>query len=132
TCDQALCVANSIDDGTTTLGLSVVSPASISGVYGAVEGAFTKPLAQAGPVQAPVVCVQPNDACAALSNSAAVAGNIALIDRGACLFVDQIQRAQDAGAVAVIMVNNVPGTPIVMTGSSSSITIPGVMIGQSD
>jgi hypothetical protein len=44
----------------------------------------------------------------------------------------KILNAQNAGAIAVVMVNNVAGPPIVMGGSSTGITIPGVMISQSD
>jgi hypothetical protein len=36
-------------------------------------------------------------------NGAQIAGHIALIDRGTCTFVDKAKRAQDAGAIAVII-----------------------------
>jgi hypothetical protein len=36
------------------------------------------------------------------------------------------------GAIAVIMVNNVPGAPITMGGTDNTIVIPAVMISQSD
>ena len=133
TAEKGICVANSIDDGTTTIGIQVVSPPVIAGIYDAVEGAFTVPLATTGPIQALVVYASPNDACDALGNAAELVGRIALIDRGTCFFVDKVQRAQNAGAVAVIMVNNVPGVPIAMGGTPGyTVTIPGVMISQSD
>src|SRR4029079_16006307 len=109
--------------------IQVVSPASIAGAMAAVEGDFTLPINQAGPVQGQLVYVSPNDACNVLNNAASLSGKIALIDRGTCFFTDKIQPAQIAGAIAVIMVNNVPGAPISMGGSGSeSSTIPGVMI----
>ena len=57
---------------------------------------------------------------------------IAIINRGNCAFVIKVKAAQDAGAVAVIMINNVAGAPIVMGGTDGTITIPAVMVSQSD
>ena len=132
--EKGICVANSFDGGATSIGLGVVSPASIAGNYGAVEGAFTKQLTNSGPVQAAVVYVDPAQACGPLVNAGALNGKIALIDRGSCFFVDKIRLVQAAGAIAVVMVNNVPGEPIVMGGSgdTSDIVIPGVMITQAN
>jgi len=127
--DKSICVANSVIGGA----IQIVSPGTIAGAMVAVEGDFTVPLSQSRPVQANVIYVSPNDACNPLSNSANLAGKIALIDRGTCFFTDKIQLAQDAGAVGVIMVNNVPDDPITMGGTpSGAVTIPAVMIGQSD
>jgi hypothetical protein len=56
------------------------------------------------------------------------AGAVALVDRGSCTFVQKVNNAQDAGAVAVIVVNSVPGDPITMGGSDPGITIPSVMV----
>lgn len=55
-------------------------------------------------------------------------GAIALIDRGVCPFTQKVANAQDAGAGAVIVANNVPGGPFDMGGIDPSITIPSVMI----
>jgi len=49
------------------------------------------------------------DACQVpFVNAAEVSGKIALIDRGVCSFATKVQHAQDAGAIAVIIANNVP------------------------
>ena len=48
------------------------------------------------------------DGCSPLTNAAAVAGNIALIDRGTCGFIVKVKNAQNAGAIAVIIANNSP------------------------
>ena len=62
------------------------------------------------------------------ATATAVAGNIALISRGACRFDTKVQNAYDAGAIAVIVFNNQPGAlPIVMAGEPRDI--PAVMIG---
>ena len=73
------------------------------------------------------------DACSPLVNGAAVGGKIALIDRGTCSFMGKAQVAQNAGAIAVIIVNNVADpTPPGLGGSDPSITIPVVSITQTD
>ncbi len=73
-----------------------------------------------------------SDGCTPAVNGAALSGKIALIRRGSCAFIDKVQNAQDAGAIAVIMMNNVDGTPIPMGGTSTTITIPSVMISKAD
>jgi hypothetical protein len=54
-------------------------------------------------------------------------GAIALVDRGTCPFVQKTQNAQNAGASAVVIVNNVPGNPT-SPGGSGTFSIPTVMI----
>jgi hypothetical protein len=74
-------------------------------------------------------------ACSDLTNAEELAGQIVLIRRGGCFFDQKIFRAQQAGAVAVIIANN-DGDGLVSMGSSGEvegpITIPAVFIGQSD
>ena len=73
------------------------------------------------------------DACAPLINASAVSGNIALIDRGGCTFASKTLEAQAAGAIAVVIINNVAGnTPIGLGGSEPSATIPTVSITMAD
>ena len=128
---RAIAAANSVGPQTGQA-LRVLSPASIAGDYYSIEGGFTLALAQSGPVTGSLVYVEPNDACSTLTNSAALRGNIALLDRGTCLFVDKIQAAQDAGAVAAVVVDNQVEIPFSMGGASSTITIPGVMISKAN
>ncbi|MEO6255158.1 MAG: M36 family metallopeptidase, partial [Ferruginibacter sp.] len=127
--------------------MNVNTPATISGPYNAIEGAFSPAnlLANVGPVTAQVVWYNDDAAgnthyaCNAPANS--ITGKIALISRGfggaVCTatvpFTVKVKNAQDAGAVAVIMVNNVPGAPIVMGGGPDpTIIIPAVMISDVD
>lgn len=65
-----------------------------------------------------------------ISNGAALNGNIALIDRGNCTFVEKVTNAENEGAIAVVICNNVSGPPSGMSGTGP--TIPTVMISQSD
>lgn len=58
-------------------------------------------------------------------------GAIALVDRGGCAFTTKAANAQAAGADALIVANSGPGT-IFMGGSRDDITIPSVMVSQSD
>src|SRR5690606_29871023 len=73
-----------------------------------------------------------NDGCENITNAANINGKIALIKRGNCDFVVKVKKAQNAGALAVVMVNNVAGAPIVMGGEDPTINIPAVMISMND
>jgi hypothetical protein len=54
------------------------------------------------------------------------AGEIAVVDRGLCTFVNKALNAQAAGAVALIIINNVAGGAPDLGGTSSQVTIPVV------
>ena len=76
-----------------------------------------------------IVLAVPYTAAPLLQNAAAqVAGKVLVIQRGGSPFQDKAERAQAAGAVGAIIVNNVAGDPIVMSGTFTSITIPVVMV----
>jgi minor extracellular serine protease Vpr len=68
------------------------------------------------------------------SGPGTLTGKIALISRGTCTFSTKIRNAQDAGAVGVIIVNNVCGPPIAMgqDGTPNQPTIPAVMVSKAD
>lgn len=70
------------------------------------------------------------NACEAIQGS--LAGKVALIDRGICTFVDKVKNAQNAGAIAAIVANNVSDVIITMGGADSSINISAVFIGLTD
>ncbi|MBX3726853.1 MAG: hypothetical protein KF823_13160 [Xanthomonadales bacterium] len=59
-------------------------------------------------------------------NGSRLAGQVALLDRGYCPFVDKVRNAQQHGAVGVIVANQADGPPPVMGGSAADITIPAV------
>jgi PKD repeat protein len=115
--------------------MEVNAPAGIAGSYGAIESGFGPRITTAitGDVIIALDGVAPNnDGCTALSNAASISGKIALIDRGTCNFVTKVQTAQAAGARAVIVTNNQAGSPFSMGGMATGITIPSVMISQTD
>ncbi|MCW2794711.1 M4 family metallopeptidase [Nocardioides sp.] len=69
--------------------------------------------------------------CGALTNGAQVTGKIALIDRGVCGFAVKTKNAQNAGAIGVVIGNNVEAING-MAGVDDTITIPTAMIKKSD
>ena len=75
----------------------------------------------------------PTNACEPLTNGAQVAGNIALVDRGTCPFVIKVKNAQNAGAIAVVVADTMPGCPpLGMSGVDPTITIPTFRITTDD
>ena len=74
----------------------------------------------------------PTEACTELLNFEELNGKIALINRGNCDFISKVLFAQEAGAIAVIMINNEPGNPITMGGDdlTGAVKIPSVMVSQ--
>ena len=67
------------------------------------------------------------------ANARAVAGKVALVSRGVCAFTVKVKNAQDAGAVAVLVADNAPGSPPAgLGGADATITIPSVRITQTD
>jgi hypothetical protein len=74
----------------------------------------------------------PHDGCDFITNDTSLTGKIVVINRGNCEFGVKVLAAQNSGAIAVIVVNNVSTAPIAMGAGSSgaSVTIPSVMINQ--
>ena len=72
----------------------------------------------------------PNDGCEPVTNSGDLSGKIALIRRGVCEFGFKALVAQNAGAIGVVVINNVEGAPIIMAGGDfgDQVTIPALMI----
>lgn len=116
--------------------LDINSPVAIQGTYSAA-GATFGPGLPTPPITADVVLVADNttptsDGCETLTNASQLVGKIALVDRGTCNFTVKVESAQNAGALAVIVVNNVAAAPIQMGGTSNTITIPSIMVSMAD
>ena len=114
----------------------VNSPPAIAGDPAFGTASFGPALSQPG-VTGGVVLVNDGvgtttDACSAIVNTAQVSGHIALIDRGTCTFVSKAQAAQAAGAIGVVIANNVSGSPPAMGGDDPGITIPVVSVTQQE
>ena len=116
--------------------MSINSPSNIAGDYDAVVStSFGENLNP--PVTGDLVLVNDDvgntdDGCTSFTNSSDISTNIAVIRRGDCPFVDKVRNAQNSGAIAVVMINNVSGLPINQGGDDPNITIPTVMISNTD
>lgn len=120
--------------------LGVVYPSSIKGKYFGPQSAVGERLTPTG-LAGKVVLLRDSNAttnfgCGLIANANELAGNIALIDRGgSCGTMSssnraKIKRAQDAGAIAVILAHNTNGiTPTAVTGTDNTITIPSIFVG---
>jgi hypothetical protein len=122
--------------------IEVTSPAELADQVVMREASFTPPLTRDEPIEARLVTVDDDqggggaagstrDACQPLVNAAEIDGNVALIERGLCEFQVKIANAEDAGAVAVVVYNDV-GPLTVMNGDLGVVDIPAVMIGTAD
>jgi hypothetical protein len=67
--------------------------------------------------------------CVSPSNAPAMSGKIVIMRRGNCSFSIKVKAAQNAGAIAVIVVNNAAGE-ILMSGADETITIPAISVTQ--
>jgi hypothetical protein len=120
--------------------VTIDEPSSAAGTYEAAGAAFG-PAPTLDGVDGNIVYVNDgvvgvgtppgtvNDGCEPFT---VPAGSIALMDRGFCGFVVKVANAQAAGASAVIVANNVTGTPITMGGTDPTITIPAVHVSLED
>lgn len=113
--------------------VTVDAPSSAAGDYLATSAAFG-PLPTVGGLTGAFAVV--NDGSGTAEGCSALigfpAGAIAIADRGTCGFAVKVKIAQDAGASAVVIANNAPGSPITMGGADPTITIPSVMVSQAD
>ncbi|MFT6018902.1 MAG: hypothetical protein ACJATF_002843, partial [Flavobacteriales bacterium] len=76
-----------------------------------------------------LMLVDPADACTPITT--AIAGNVAVVDRGVCEFSAKTYAAQLAGASACIIINNQPGFQLVTMApgaNAADVTIPVIFI----
>ncbi|MCH8545746.1 MAG: M36 family metallopeptidase [Cryomorphaceae bacterium] len=113
--------------------LTVHFPASLAGGYTAVNAVFAPDAADSLAIGEIVLMndssSNPTRGCVQTSQD--LSGKIVFIDRGGCTFGEKAYSAQNAGAIGVIIANNVPGAPFAMAGTPPGpIHIPVVMISQ--
>jgi hypothetical protein len=113
--------------------VTVNPPSSAAGSYEAAGAAFGPPVPASGLSGSIVAAtdgggVSTTDGCEPLVGFPA--GSIALVDRGNCNFTVKAANAQAAGATALIVANNAPGTPGQMGGTDPAIVIPAVQVSQ--
>lgn len=125
--------------------VQVTSPATLAGPFQFGSAAFGPRVGNpnvTGPVVAAVDAVEAGgastDGCSPLDNAAAVAGKIALIERGLCGFAVKARNATNAGAGAVIIYNNAANVNAAPPGMADDgingafVTIPTVSIRRAD
>jgi len=118
---------------TNTNNLQILFPSKIAKSYSAPMATFGPKLTVAGITGNLVIArdstSNPTQGCYKIINDTAVAGKIAIIDRGGtCSFTTKVLNAQNAGAIAVIVVQNSSSSPTAMSGTAPTITIPSVMV----
>jgi subtilisin family serine protease len=131
--------ARALSAGASTVPHFVGAPLTVGGAtYGIAAGDFATVTAD---LTAPFAVVLNTGGTLSNACTAGVAGadgkpaagsltgKIALISRGACTFSEKIRNAQDAGAAAVVVVNNVAGDPTAMGlgGIPNEPTVPAYM-----
>ena len=118
--------------------LVVRAPSAIAGTYLAGAASFGPRLEAPGLNRQVMPVVEGGNlglACNALDddNTRAVKNRIAFVLRGACTFVVKAANVQAAGAVGMIVVDNVAGSPPTdLGGTDPTITIPAVRITLND
>lgn len=108
--------------------MTVNAPPSIAGDFSVQAASFGTPLTTIG-TTGDLIVADPVRGCdddVPFNNAGALSGKIVLIDRGDCNFTEKVLNAQDAGAIAVIVANNVEPGPSPMGGGDPSVTIPSV------
>ncbi len=75
-----------------------------------------------------------NDACDNITNASELNGKIAIVRRGACNFSLKALKVQQAGAKAIIVVNNQDNAPFSMAAGDDgpNVTIPSIMVSKVD
>lgn len=121
---------NALTAGATTnphyIGVSV--DVTDSGVYGAAVGDFD-PFAETTVTNAPFVSWGGDELACSTPPAADVTDAVVLIIRGACTFAEKVATAEAAGAIGVVVYNNVGGDPIAMGGEGE---LPAVMVSLGD
>lgn len=121
--------------------LTINTAGSLSGSYTAATASFGLPLSSTTPITADMVLIEDDnsgistdtyDGCDDITNAAQISGKIAVIRRGECSFTSKVLKAENEGALAVIVVNDVAGNPTTMGGTNTSITIPSIMLSMAD
>ncbi len=118
---------------------SGVSPASIQGNYGMTYG---EPSGGWGSVDLADTTIQDtlvkylddDLGCTGATNGVDLDGHIAILYRGDCEFGVKTQNAELAGAIALVIINNIPGAPVGMAPGTAggNVSIPVVMISDAD
>lgn len=116
--------------GTSPTGLLTVAGSD----YGVYQSSFGAAFTTAGVSGALAVYNDgtgvSSDGCE--SSTTSLTGKVAIVDRGTCNFTVKVLNAQSAGAVGVIIVNNVASNAFAPGGTERRVKIPSGMVSLSD
>lgn len=129
----------SVGERVTRQGLEILAPAAIAGPaasmsagekepFGSRTGTGYGPALPMPPLQAEAVFAEPRLGCEPLTNPEAIRGKIAILYRGDCYFAAKTRRAQEVGALAVVIINHGDGYPGRMDNPAEDITIPTLQV----
>jgi Calx-beta domain/PA domain len=109
--------------------LTLTAPVSRESLVGTAS--FGPPLV--GPISAPITIPEAGNGngCSAIATN--LTGKIALLDGDTCSATSKVKRAQTAGALAALVINNFAGSVLYsLSGSDGTITIPSAPITAND
>jgi minor extracellular serine protease Vpr len=128
--------ARALTAGASTVGHFIGSPVTANGeTHGAAAGDFAT---VSSDFNGTIVVFKSGTAlsqgCSALPEVPTDDPTIGVVARGTCTFSTKIRNAQNAGADAVLVVNNANGDPVAMAqdGTPNQPTVPAYMLGIAD
>ncbi|TZF88049.1 S8 family serine peptidase [Lysobacter lacus] len=128
--DEVISVA-SFDNTSITQPAFALSPDAYKVGFNAATGAPTPPSSGSATLDRTGTTSTTNDGCAALPANS-LAGKVALIRRGTCSFYIKSTNAQAAGAIGVVLYNNVAGPLNPTVAGTPSINIPVAAVTAAD
>lgn len=112
------------NSGNAFVTVGAADNAAFSSAFGAVVNAT----GVAGPLALAVDSTAPtSDACEAIP-AGSLTGQVAIVDRGTCAFTLKVLNAQKAGAIAVVIVNNLADGAFSPGGTDRKVRIPSAMV----
>jgi minor extracellular serine protease Vpr len=123
----------SFDNTHMTLPVFTISPDNMAIGYNSATGAAPTPTSGSAPMARTGTSTTANDACNAVAPApGSLTGRVALIRRGTCSFYEKSFNAQAAGAIGVVLYNNVAGRITPTVTGDPAITIPVVSVSDTE
>ncbi|MBG07337.1 MAG: serine protease [Halobacteriovoraceae bacterium] len=136
TSDEAISVAASVDDMTHNIEFEASSFTGANGfslLVEVVQGNISRPIGSNDSDPFELVYIKDNaeaDRDFTEEEALLLKDKVAVVDRGKVSFIDKLKRAFKAGAKGALVVNNKPGSPIMM-GGQGKVDFPAIMVSQS-
>ncbi len=116
----------------------ILTPGDISGLFNTGNASFGPTLNK--PISAEIVLVTDGigdirDACEPITNGEEILGKIAMIDRATCEFCFKVHAAQEAGAIACLVCNNLDNAALVNMAAGDNadlVNIPSLFLSKED